>query len=76
MSATLGGEKGGWKEERLLGSGGFGAVHLWKDKVIYDRPGHQLVTNKKYTGFPHKRCYPDPFKTLFFVTLTSNQTFT
>ncbi|VDI31817.1 inhibitor of nuclear factor kappa-B kinase subunit alpha [Mytilus galloprovincialis] len=32
MSATLGGEKGGWKEERLLGSGGFGAVHLWKDK--------------------------------------------
>lgn len=40
MSATLGGEKGGWKEERLLGSGGFGAVHLWKDKVIYDRPGN------------------------------------
>lgn len=33
MSATTGGEKGGWKEEKLLGSGGFGAVHLWKHKV-------------------------------------------
>ena len=31
MSAAVG-DKGGWREERLLGSGGFGAVHLWKHK--------------------------------------------
>ena len=34
MSATVG-DKGGWREERLLGSGGFGAVHLWKHKVRF-----------------------------------------
>ena len=26
--------RGDWIEERMLGSGGFGAVHLWKNKVF------------------------------------------
>ena len=26
--------RGDWIEERMLGSGGFGAVHLWKNKVL------------------------------------------
>ena len=43
--------KGLWIEERMLGSGGFGAVHLWRNEV---RSSGSASGENLSMGFPTK----------------------
>jgi hypothetical protein len=46
-------KKGPWSEERMLGSGGFGAVTLWKNEVYTAHTELSLILFFNKTIFQH-----------------------